>query len=101
VVRHRKKPHSAELSTEPLNQSWPVGVVSLSHIALSFPPNDPLYGRREFAPDDGLHLGQLEVQGERNLLKFPAEWLLRLRHNPFYEYFELRALQWIDESVRL
>jgi hypothetical protein len=28
----------------------------------------------------------------------PAEWLLRLRHNPFYGYLDARALSWIDSA---
>ncbi len=98
VVVQRKARLSAEISTEELDLSWPSGVISLSHVALPFPPDDPLYGRREFTPDDALNLGQLEIQGERDLLKFPADWLLRLRYNPFYDFLESRALQWLDDS---
>ena len=28
---------------------------------------------------------------------FPADWLLRLRHNPFYEYLECRTLELVDD----
>jgi hypothetical protein len=98
VVSRLKTPFSTEASTEPLDLAWPSGVISLSHVALPFPPDDPLYGRREFAPDDSLQLGQIDFQGERNLLKFPADWLLRLRYNPFYVFLERRALQWVDDA---
>jgi hypothetical protein len=40
------------------------------------------------------------VQGERGLLLFPADWLVRLRHNPFYDYLEARTLAWIEDAVR-
>jgi hypothetical protein len=29
------------------------------------------------------------------LLQFPADWLLRLRYNPFYSFLERRVLEWI------
>ena len=32
------------------------------------------------------------------VLKLPAQWLLRLRHNPFYDYQEQRVLNWIDSA---
>ena len=96
VVARRKMPFSNENTTEPLNVNWPKGVISLSHIALPFPPDDPLYGVQ--APEDSetVFLGQIPIQGERGLLLFPADWLLRLRHNPFYDYLEARTLQWVD-----
>ena len=98
VVSRRKAPLSAQASTEPLNLAWPRGVISLSHIALPFPPDDPLYGRRGSAPDDALQLGQIDIRGERGLLKFSSDWLLRLRHNPFYDFLETGVLEWVDGS---
>jgi hypothetical protein len=32
------------------------------------------------------------------VLKLPAQWLLRLRHNPFYNYQGQRMLDWIDDA---
>ena len=58
--------------------------------------DDPLYGARPYDSNEVLHLGNIAFLGERGLLKFPADWLLRLRHNPFYDFQELRALDWID-----
>ena len=97
VVSHRKAPFATVASTEPLPLAWPRGVISLSHIALPFPPDDPLYGRRESRTDDSLHLGQIDFQGERGLLQFSSDWLLRLRYNPFYNVLETRVLEWVDE----
>jgi alpha-beta hydrolase superfamily lysophospholipase len=81
--------------TEPLGVDWPVGVISLSHVALPIPPDDPLYGRRPPGNADVLFLGQMAVQGERGTLLLSSDWLLRLRHNPFYDYLERRTLDWI------
>ncbi|MDA9982869.1 alpha/beta hydrolase, partial [Gammaproteobacteria bacterium] len=86
-----------ELSTRAINLAWPRGVISLSHVALPIPPNDPLYGQRQYTSDNALNLGQLDIQGERGLLKFPSSWLLRLRYNPFYDFLENRVVEWMDE----
>jgi hypothetical protein len=71
-------------------------VISLSHIALPFPPSDPLYGVPDGHSSERIHLGHLEIQGEKGLLRFPSDWLLRLRHKPFYDFLEGRALDWIE-----
>jgi esterase/lipase len=82
LVSRYKPPFSAQVSkTEPLSLTWPPGVISLSHVALPFPPDDPLYGQRP--PDN------------KNTLFL---WLLRLRHNPFYTFLETRVLDWLDNA---
>jgi alpha-beta hydrolase superfamily lysophospholipase len=96
VMARHKAPFSDEVSnTEPLTLAWPRGVISLSHVALPFPPDDPLYGKRPAGNDDVLFLGEMAIQGERGLLKIPADWLLRLRYNPFYDYLEQQVLDWV------
>ncbi len=97
VVAYRKSSFSTEKSVEPLNVKWPEGVISLSHIALPFPPDDPLYGVQPPKEQKMVFLGQIPIQGERGLLLFPADWLLRLRHNPFYDYLETRTLEWLED----
>ena len=67
-------------------------------MALPIPPDNPLYGQRPPGNRDVLFLGQMAIQGERGTLVLPAEWLLRLRHNPFYAYLDARALAWIDSA---
>jgi hypothetical protein len=99
VVARYKPPFTAEATAiEPLNLAWPTGVISLSHVALPIPPDDPLYGQRPPGNKDVLFLGQMALQGERGLLQFPSDWLMRLRHNPFYTFLEKRALEWIDNA---
>ena len=97
VVAHRKPPFSDRASkTVPLNSAWPRGVISLSHVALPFPPDDPLYGQGPPGRGDSLFLGQMAIQGERDLLKIPYSFLVRIRYNPFYDYLERRILEWFD-----
>ena len=99
VVAHHKPPFSTEASeSEPLHLAWPQSVISLSHVALPFAPDDPLYGQGPPAKKDELFLGQMAIQGERDLLKIPYSFLLRIRYNPFYVYLEKRVLGWFDET---
>ena len=46
VVSRHKAPFTTDASTSPLDLAWPPRVISLSHVALPFPPDDPLYGQR-------------------------------------------------------
>ncbi len=99
VVALHKNPFSKAISeTRPLDDAWPPGVLSLSHVALPFPPDDPLYGQQPPDHEEGVYLGQMAIKGERGLLKISSDWLLRLRNNPFYDYLEKRVLLWIGNS---
>ena len=96
VIARHKAPFSPEVShSESLDLHWPRGVISLSHVALPFPPDDPLYGRRPPENEDVLFLGEMAIQGERGMLKLPDSWLLRLRYNPFFDYMQQRVLGWL------
>jgi len=70
---------------------WPPATFSLSHVALPFPPDDPLYGARRPEAPGALYLGRIEAQGERGVITIPAGALLRLRHNPFFGYLAERV----------
>ena len=97
VTAHHKDPFAADVSeTAPLGLAWPPGVISLSHVALPYPPNDPLYGQQPPDDTDGIFLGQMAIKGERGLLKISYDWLLRLRHNPFYDFLEHRTQEWMN-----
>ncbi|MBK1704316.1 alpha/beta hydrolase [Halochromatium glycolicum] len=99
VVASYKPPFSAEPTrTERIDEPWPADALSLSHVDLPFPIDDPLYGRYPPPGNDQVFLGQLAIRGERGVLKVPAQWLLRLRHNPFYDYQERRVLDWIGAA---
>lgn len=97
VVAHYKPPNSQDiLTTESLGLAWPASVISLSHVALPFSPDDPLYGRIPPEDDDVIYLGQVQIRGERGLLRISSDWLMRLRYNPFYSVLETRALDWVN-----
>ena len=96
VVAHYKPPFSPVTETETLDLAWPPGIISLSHVALPFPPDDPLYGRYPPEDEDELFLGQAEIRGERGLLRISTNWLLRLRYNPLYAVPEGRVIEWLE-----
>ena len=99
VVTRSTAPMTSRITTEALDAAWPPGMISLSHVALPFPPDDPLYGRGPAPSEEIIFLGHLDIRGERNLLRFPADWLMRLRHNPFYDYQESRVLEWLGTPL--
>jgi alpha-beta hydrolase superfamily lysophospholipase len=82
-----------EIDTKPLHLPWPVGLYSLSHVALPFPPEDPLYGGAPNMPSPGIRLGTLALRGERSVLQVGAADMLRLRWNPFFPFVQKRTLQ--------
>lgn len=95
VVAQRRAAGSATAVDEPIGLEWPPDVFSLSHVALPFPPSDPLYGAQPPAQPEGIYLGRPELLGERGLLAVPAAELVRLRFNPFYAYLERRVLGFV------
>jgi hypothetical protein len=76
----------AETAQErPLQLSFPLGVFSLSHVALPFPPNDGLYGYDPDPADDfGIQLGAIAPRGEVGALIVSLDSLVRMSSNPFF-----------------
>ena len=95
VVDRHDRPGDHETVETDLDLAWPVPLYSLSHIALPFPVDDPLYGRDEARRSPGIRLGALEFRGERGVLKISASDMLRLRWNPFYSHLEDRLLEFV------
>ena len=100
VVVGFKKAGSAELNQQSSGLQWPRGVYSLSHVALPFPPDDPLYGGGQATASPGIQLGRLALRGERGVLWVGAADMLRLRWNPFYPYLEQRLLEFVGLDAR-
>jgi pimeloyl-ACP methyl ester carboxylesterase len=90
LVAVRLRAGEKEKRTTEIDLSWPGDVYSLSHVALPFRDDDPLYGSAP-AGKEGLHIGLAHPRGERGVLNVPADELLRLRYNPFYPYLERRT----------
>ena len=65
--------------------SWPTHLVSVGHVSVPFPPDDPIYG---YVPGSGAHgvpsIGSWAVRGEEGAIVLPLGALGRLRANPFW-----------------
>jgi alpha-beta hydrolase superfamily lysophospholipase len=74
-------------SAAPLSILYPDTIFSLSHIALPFPPSDPLYGTApDLSENFGIRLGTQAPRGERGALILNFDAALRISSNPFYPY---------------
>jgi hypothetical protein len=95
-VEERRVPANATQATErQLGLAWPRNVFSLSHVALPFPPDDPLYGYEAERSTTHIQLGSIEIRGENGVLNVPGWMLTRQRSNPFHGYM----LERIEEFV--
>jgi alpha-beta hydrolase superfamily lysophospholipase len=84
-----------EFSAPTYLEAWPKGIYSLAHVALPFPPDDPVYGGPSASPSTGIRLGNLAPRGERGVLQVSGTDLLRLRWNPFFDFMQSRILNFI------
>jgi alpha-beta hydrolase superfamily lysophospholipase len=89
VLIHRRRANQTEIEVTDSAMRWPQDLFSLSHIALPFPPSDPIYG----SGDGGktITLGNLALRGERGAILIPPGEMLRQHWNPFYPWLEKRA----------
>jgi len=91
----RRKVGEAEISESPLGLAWPCTLYSLSHIALPFPPDDPVYGGMDTVKSPGIQIGTLVARGERGVLQISPTQMLRVHWNPFHAYMERRMLEFM------
>jgi alpha-beta hydrolase superfamily lysophospholipase len=95
VVSQRNRPEGGSPEQIPLDLAWPEWIYSLSHVALPFPANDPLYGTGQSEQGARIWLGSLALRGEKGILQVPAADMLRQRWNPFYDYMQQRILKFM------
>jgi alpha-beta hydrolase superfamily lysophospholipase len=86
-VRHLA-PDGSENTRDP-GLAWPSTLVSLGHVALPFPPDDPVYG---FIPGSGHNgipsIGSWLLRGENGAVTITLGSLTRLRSNPFWSLID-------------
>jgi len=75
--------------------NWPEDTYSLSHVALPFSSNDPLYGSEKPLEYEHIYLGDIATRGERGVLQVTAGDMLRLRSNPFYPIIESEIFKFL------
>ncbi len=83
--------------SEETDLSWQDNIVSLSHIAVPIPPEDPIYGTRDATVGSGLPLGTVSIRAEPSALMISGSVFVRCRHNPFYAFMEDHIIQWLSK----
>jgi alpha-beta hydrolase superfamily lysophospholipase len=84
-----------EVSRRDLPYEWPRGILSLGHVALPFPVDDPLYGL-EGPPEGGAtkyNLGTFPARGETGALVIPLGQFSRVRSNPFFDVIRAKVIE--------
>ncbi|MFV0594639.1 alpha/beta hydrolase [Shewanella sp.] len=79
---------------ELLSLHWPLGVYSLSHVALPFNEDDGLYGIKTNEKLHRIQIGAASSRGERGVYSVPAAEMLRQKWNPFFPYMLSRIDQY-------
>ena len=101
VVERVTEAGSTSEVTRDLGLSYPRLVFSLSHLALTFPMNDSLYGLEPDNPEEyGVNLGGLSTRGERGLLVVSLDSLSRMSANPFFPYLIERVAEGFGTPAR-
>jgi len=102
VAAFTREAGTREVTETDLGLRWPRGVLSLGHVALPFPEDDPVYG---LTPQRGgaldYPLGALTVRGEGGTLVVPLGNLARLRSNPFFSVIRDRIVAAIEADSAL
>ena len=87
-------PHHTTIDDAPLGLAWPEQMFSLSHVALPFAIDDPVYGSEPpDSPTPSIALGRLSPRGEKGVLTVPVETLMRIGWNPFLPYMLSRIIE--------
>jgi alpha-beta hydrolase superfamily lysophospholipase len=91
------EPNAAAATRRALGLHWPAQVFSLTHVAIPFPVDDPLYGIEGPSTAAGLlPLGRLNPRGERAVLIVGTDTLMRLSSNPFFSFMAERIKEWVE-----
>lgn len=98
VNRYLRARYQMTQETHATELAWPERVYSLSHVALPYPPEDPLYGDND-DPATVLHLGSGGGLGERGAFIVSMEQLSRLRYNPFYPIVRQTLADFVERTA--
>jgi alpha-beta hydrolase superfamily lysophospholipase len=94
IALYTRDAGARETTQRDLPLEWPRGVFSLGHVALPFPPDDPVYG---LDPPTGgelrFNLGAVPARGENGALLVPLGMFARLRSNPFFDLIRARVVE--------
>lgn len=99
VAAFTREAGSKAVIVSELPLAWPPGVLSLGHLALPVPIDDPVYG---LAPAAGSEypLGALAARGESGAMIVPLGSLARIRSNPFFDVVRGKIRESLREQAR-
>ena len=90
-----------EITERDLPYEWPRGVLSVGHVSLPFPVDDPLYGLE--GPPEGsratYNLGTFPARGENGALLVPLAQFARVRSNPFFGVIRAKVRETLPDGV--
>ena len=99
VVVHRLAPDGS-LVEQATALRWPRDLVSVGHVALPFPPDDPVYGFTAGSGRDGIRsIGSWLLRGESGALTLSLGSLTRLRSNPFWPLIDAQLGELVDADL--
>lgn len=91
VMVHRLSPGGI-VTEQATDVAWPADLVSLGHVALPFPPDDPVYGFRRGSGRGGIpSIGSWLLRGESGAITISLGSLTRLRSNPFWTLIDAQV----------
>ncbi|MBL8223950.1 MAG: alpha/beta hydrolase [Chromatiales bacterium] len=100
VTLRRYTPGASVPEVLPTDLAWPEGTVSVGHVALPFPPDDPLYG---YLPGSGRNgvpsLGSLLLRGEPGATTIALGSLTRPRSNPFWPLIDRQVAELVATDL--
>lgn len=99
VILRERSAGETTSTTKDVWLSWPEDVYSLSHIALPFAPDDPLYGHDDRSENPGVRLGRLALRGENRTLAIPNTAMTRQHWNPFFPLMSDHIRAFIGQLV--
>ena len=90
----------SEVTERDLPYEWPRGLLSVGHVALPFPVDDPLYGLE--GPPEGaateFNLGTFPARGENGALVVPLAQFARVRSNPFFGVIRAKVRETLPDG---
>jgi hypothetical protein len=93
VAAFHREAGTRRTTASELGLAWPPGVVSLGHVALPFPIDDPVYGLTpRTGTEDAYPLGAVNPRGEAGSMIVPLGNLTRLRSNPFFDVIRAKLI---------
>jgi len=99
VTVHRLAPDGGR-DQEVTDLAWPRDLVSLGHVALPFPADDPVYGFVRGSGRDGIpSIGSWLLRGESGAISISLGALTRLRSNPFWSLIDRQIGALIDADL--